>query len=104
VEYLEQGTGWVGLTPTFDTGDTLRDELGQVTVLGLPFVVQSRGVRIYLGAFLSLVSSYAPPCPITTVENIQTDGFLIEPSPSGSDPRSDPRLLEALAEASRLVP
>ncbi len=86
------------------SGDSLREKFGQVGVFGLPFVVQSRGVPIYLGAFSTIVSSYLPSCPLVTVEQIQADGFTIEPPWDGADPRSDSRLLDALAEASRLVP
>ena len=104
VEFVEAATGRVALNQGQISGDWLRDELGQVGVYGLPFVVESRGVPIYLGAFYTGFSSYLPHCPLITVELIQADGFTIEPPGNAADPRSDPRLLEALAEASRLVP
>ena len=104
VEFVEAATGWVALNQGQISDVWLHDQIGQVSVQGLPFVVESRGVRIYLGAFYTAVSSYLPPCPLIEVELIQTDGFTIQPPWNGDDPRSDPRLLEALTETSRLVP
>lgn len=104
VEFVEASSGWVALNLGYYSGDRLRDQVGTVSVLGVPFVVESQGDRIFLGAFGTLASSYLPACPVVTVESIQADGFTIEPAWSGGDPLSDPRLLEALAADSRLVP
>ena len=104
MEFVEQATGWVQLPKGHLSGDTIRSEVGDVSVFGLPFVVVSQGVRMYVGAFVTLVSSYLPSCPMITVELIESTGFTIESPPTGSDPRNDPRLLQALAEAFRLAP
>lgn len=88
----------------------LLPEAGHIGVQGLPFVVSAGSERIYLGAFWSLVSSYAFSEPIVMVEDLAEDGFYLmhieSAYPSGepaSDPRSDARIIAVLGQAGKLV-
>ncbi len=99
----------VGWTPPLDAHEALLAKLGSVPVAGRPFVVEADGERVYLGAFVTLISSFAVDMPAIVVEQIGSDGFVIDDSypsgsASGSDPRNDPRILEVLGEAQKLVP
>ena len=60
---------------------------------------------IYLGTFTSPISSIGPRGPWLNVEDITSDGFVIEPPWDGAtDPRSDTRIIQALTETGKLVP
>ena len=90
------------------SGTFLRNTLPQVGVYGLPFVVVADGERIYLGAFWTMVSSVAAALPTVELEMIEDSGFVIQTGyPVGGDgaddPRSDPRLVDALRRVGRLV-
>jgi len=82
--------------------------LPDVGFYGLPFVIAADEERIYLGAFMTSVSSYVFDHPVIIVDNIQDQRVAIEPgypavSETGTDPRNDPRILEVFEQAGRLV-
>lgn len=104
VVFVEQATGRIGLSRETSLGLRVRDQVQSASVNGLPFVVEAGGARIYLGAFQSIISSVALPCPTVAIERMSIDGFVIDAPPSGADPRNDPRILAALDAASRLIP
>jgi hypothetical protein len=113
IEFVEQSTGWVALNSGMYSGDSLRGQLGQVNLYGLPFVVVADGARIYLGGFFPAISSVGIADPTVMVDNINgdgitSDGFTINPPYLGptplSDPRNDPRILKVLSETGRLAP
>ena len=62
------------------------------------------GVRIYLGTFMSDISSIPPAGPVIVTDEITADGLAIQPPWTGTDPRNDPRIIQALTEAGKLVP
>lgn len=102
IAYVERATTRIGLNPGHKLGDTMRAQLG--TPLGLPFVVVVDGVRIYLGTFTARFSSIGPLGPWLYVEDIASDGFVIQPPLTGADPRNDARIEQALTETGKLVP
>ena len=102
IAYVEQATTRIGLNPGQKLGDSIRSQLGQT--LGLPFVVVVDGVRIYLGTFMSDISSIPPAGPVIVTDEITADGLAIQPPWTGTDPRNDPRIIQALTEAGKLVP
>ena len=78
--------------------------LPSISVWGIPFIFVVDGERIYVGAFMSPVSSASMPAPCIMVwpTNIPPDTLQIDrayPGPSfgvGPDPRSDKRILQVL--------
>lgn len=102
IAYVEQATTRIGLNPGQKLGDSIHTELGRP--LGLPFVAVADGVRIYLGTFTSMVSSISPAGPYIMMDEITSDGLVIQPPWTGTDPRNDPRILQVLTEAGKLVP
>jgi hypothetical protein len=104
VSFVEGAGSHVGLDRSKVDGDSLLSSLGQVPVYGRPFVVEAGGTAIYLGAFMTLVSSVAYDVPTVMVENIAPDGFTIVISSSATDPRNDPRIVQALSEIGKYVP
>lgn len=103
--YVGQSSGEFGFTPGQAYGNSLKTDVGQVSVPGLPFVVVADDVRIYLGSFYTSVSSYRPEGPMVTIEDIGTDSFTIAPpAMSGTDPRFDARIVKVLTETGRLIP
>ncbi|NLF64766.1 MAG: hypothetical protein GX579_09190 [Chloroflexi bacterium] len=73
---------------------------------GVPFVMTANGERIYAGAFWTMLSSLSydgvvilDPLPLSSVMPGDLRITLGYPAPelfTGEDPRSDPRILEAL--------
>jgi hypothetical protein len=112
IAYVEQATGRIGLNPGQKIGTSLRSRLGQVDMYGLAFVVVADDVRIYLGSFMSPISSVSPTGPWVELDNVGTilegiteNGFVIQPPRSTSpDPRQDPRIIKVLTETGKLVP
>lgn len=109
IGFYQASTHHVGWSPPLQGHQALLAKLGNVGVAGRPFVVQADGERVYLGAFVTAVSSFAVDMPAVVVQQISADGFVIDGSyPSGStpepDPRADPRILKVLAQAQKLVP
>ena len=86
-----------------DLGTLIRNEMSLRKQLLMPFVVEADGARIYLGEFVSLLSSTVGPGPYVESDAIGSDRFRVEPYFSGADPRWDPRIVKVLTEASRLV-
>ncbi len=87
----------------------VRFENLQIPVRGLPFVVVANGQRIYLGAFWTPISSIPSPAPIIEPHfQAPADVLFVEPSyptasaGQGPDPRSDPRIKNALAALHKL--
>jgi hypothetical protein len=86
------------------------ERIGQleVPVDGMPFVVCVGRDPIYLGAFWPLYSSLSfdgvvIQVPLMDEPMIQiTLGYPSSPFFAGEDPRSDPRILQALAQAGKL--
>jgi hypothetical protein len=79
-------------------------------VFGIPFVVVSQGQRQYLGAFWTMISSLASGEPAIVVDSVPgARTYIMEPSypggspGSGSDPRENPAIKEALKKAGKLV-
>jgi hypothetical protein len=73
--------------------------------------VMAGGQRIYLGAFTSGLSSFTIAGPEVFGEEIVDNGFPIYapnehivPGPVPPDLRSDPRILDVLTAAGKLVP
>jgi len=109
---------WIGVDTAVYRGSTLLDLLVDdarpdrtISLDGVPFVVMADGQRIYMGAFITGLSSFAISGPEVFGEEIVEDGFPIYPpnehimpGPAAPDLRSDPRILKVLTEAGRLVP
>lgn len=109
---------WIGVDTAVYRGSTLLDLLVDdarpdrtISLDGVPFVVMADGQRIYMGAFITGLSSFAISGPEVFGEEIVEDGFPIYPpnehimpGPVAPDLRSDPRILKVLTEAGRLVP
>lgn len=81
----------------------------KVPVSGLPFVVSVGAERIYQGAVWTLVSSLSYD-GIILLQPFYTEGTLVRIEPGypgadfykGTDPRSDPRIFQALTAAGKL--
>jgi len=106
---------WIGIDTAIYSGSTLLnllvdDPSRPVRLEGVPFVVMADGQRIYMGAFISSVSSFAIAGPEVMGEEIVDDGFPIYPpnehmsGPVPPDLRGDPRILKVLTEAGKLIP
>jgi len=111
IAYVEQATDRIGLNPGQKIGTSLHSKVGQPSMHGLPFVVVADDARIYLGSFMSPISSVTPTGPYlyvdsvdTVAEGITADGFVIQAPWAGSDPRNDPRIIQVLTETGKLVP
>lgn len=108
VEYVEESTGWIALSPFRISTGALIDRLGNVSLAGKPFVATADGVRIYLGGFFSELSSIAIGNPEIIIDNIEAEGFKIEEPPYTAttvpDPRNDPRIIRVMKETARWVP
>jgi hypothetical protein len=102
IAYIEKATTKIGFNPGQKVGNSLRTRLG--TPLDMPFVVIADGTRIYLGTFTSQISSIGPTGPFVYVEDISADDLFLRSPLSGSDPRSDERIIKALSERGKLVP
>jgi hypothetical protein len=89
-------------------GDSLRNQLPEVGFYGLPFVVLADGERVYMGAFISSTTSATFDHPVVVLEHMSEWSAEIERgwpvAPNEPDPRNDPRVLEILQEANKLVP
>ena len=84
----------------------LLNGLPEFGIEGLPFVVIADGERIFQGAFWTEVSSICPEGVAIYVEPPVDDRVVLEwgcSSPPQDDPRLDPRLLQVLREAQKLV-
>lgn len=85
--------------------------LEPVRVTGIPFVVCVSAQRIYAGALWTPLSSISYD-GVVILQSFEADGTTIQlslgyPGPdafTGSDPRSDPRILRALEQAEKLKP
>jgi hypothetical protein len=94
------------------TADYVRNQLPEVGVRGLPFVVVVHGEPIYLGAFYTVLSSIGFEHPVIIIDppDGANDRLVIErnyaagPPPGTPDPRSDPGLFELLRAAGKLMP
>ena len=78
----------------------------EVGVNGLPFVVTADGERILQGAFWTSVSSFCPDGVAIYIDPPQPDRVELQwgcGSTPPEDPRLDPRLLQVLREAQKLV-
>jgi hypothetical protein len=99
---------WIGLNLAFLGGSTVQSYVGKPTVRGVPFVAVADGERIYLGAFMTGLSSYAIAGPEVMVEDIAMSGFpILRPMnlrPAPPDLRADPRIVKVLTEAGKAVP
>ncbi len=85
----------------------VKNQLPKVGVGGLPFVLVADGQRAYLGAFMTMLSSYAIELPVIVVESMQQDSFAIESGYPGGpvpaeDPRDDTRVMGVLEAAAKL--
>lgn len=85
----------------------VKNQLPKVGVGGLPFVVVADGQRAYLGAFMTMLSSYAIDLPVIVLESMQQDSFVIERGYPGGpvpaeDPRNDTRVMGVLEAAAKL--
>jgi hypothetical protein len=90
------------------SSEYLLNQLPPVSPAGLPFVVLADAERVYLGAFMTAMSSYAIDLPVIVVENMQDRSFQIEGGyPAGAptvDPRDDPRIRKVFLESQKLAP
>jgi hypothetical protein len=80
----------------------------RVPLSGLPFIIRVDDESIYVGAFVTPISSFALPCavvmqPFGDIATLRVE--LGYPSPdwySGQDPRGDQRILDALRNSKKL--
>jgi hypothetical protein len=101
---VERSSGLFRLVPDEPSAALVRRQVEGTGSLNLPFVVVADGARIYMGAFVSALSSYRYPGPIAPLEELQDDRLTILGPAAGDDPRWDPRIVKVLSEASRLLP
>lgn len=99
---ISQGTGEVRTSGNLDIGRAVTNLIDGLLLL--PFVVEADGERIYLGNFVSPISSNLGSGPMVDGMRMRADRFQIEKPYQGPDPRWDPRILKVLGETSRLVP
>ena len=98
-------------TSSFEVGvvggvNVVLNQLPEVGVQGIPFVITADGERILQGAFWTRVSSICPEGAAIYVEPPTDEQLILEwgcSSPLPDDPRLDPRLLEVLREAGKLA-
>jgi len=70
-------------------------------------VVVADGQPAYLGAFMTMLSSYAIELPVIVLESMQQSSFVIESGYPGGpapveDPRDDTRVMGVLEAAAKL--
>ena len=104
IAYYREGDHRVGFGDIEGMIPALEQHLPPVGVNGVPFVVQADGDRIYLGAFMTQLSSVLFDGPVVVVEEIADQGFPILAPPMGDDSRGDPRIIQVMAEAGKLTP
>jgi hypothetical protein len=100
---VTKASGEIRLLENSDFGKWVRDVIQGRSLLLMPFVVVADGARIYLGSFVSSLSSAIGPVPWVEAESMSADRFRIAPSGPDTDPRWDARILKVLGESSRLV-
>ena len=94
---------------TWGSTPMILNQLPDVGVGGVPFVVRVDGQSVFLGAFMTSFSSMSFHGPTVTVEHVVDDRLVLEPGYPGGpapnpDPRNDPRILKAFEDAGKLVP
>lgn len=87
----------------------LQSLLPEVPVYGLPFVVLADDQPIYLGSFVTSLSSESFDHPVIVLEDLTDSSATIASgypagAPPENDPRADPRILQILREAGKLAP
>jgi hypothetical protein len=98
---VTKATGEFRVQDDSDLGSWVQNRMSSNSLLNMPFVVEADGIRIYLGSFMSPISSYAGPGALVDVMSMKPDRFVIDsPLP---DLRWDPRIVKVLTEASRLI-
>ena len=88
------GQGGTGLTD-FCTG-----------VHGTPFVIQVEGQSLFLGAFMTPISSVVFRGPAVMVDKMVAEGFPLQAGYwfAGTDALADPRVIKVLTDAGKWVP
>jgi len=99
---VSQATGEVRIHGNGDIGRLISSLMENLLLM--PFVVEADGERIYLGNFISPISSNLGDGPMVDSMRMSADRFQIEKPHQGPDPRWDQRILKVLGEANRLVP
>jgi hypothetical protein len=119
VDFIEPGSTrcksgskctWLGLNTSFASGSSLLASIkataGSTPIFGVPFVVEVDSERIYLGAFLTALSSIGTSGPSVMLEEISDEGFAIRPPPAGRspgpDPSNDARIIKLFTEAGKI--
>lgn len=103
IAYYRQGSHTVGFGDIEGIIPALTQQLPPVGVNGVPFVVVADGDPIYLGAFMTQLSSVLFDGPAVMVEEITDQGFAISAPPPGGDPRGDARIIQVMTEAGKLA-
>jgi hypothetical protein len=101
ITYLSRSSHEVGFNPGQAIGNTLKTELG--SALAIPFVVRADSERIFLGTFVSPISSASYDIPSIMTDSIQKDTMTFRIS-TGNDPLADTRITTVLTALSRIVP
>ena len=102
ITYLSSSTHELGFNPGQKIGEAVQTQLG--SSMAFPFVVEADGARVFLGTFVSAVSSVAYPLPSITIQSIQTDTMTFY-IPSGStDPLADARVTTVFTSLGKLIP
>jgi hypothetical protein len=104
VMYISRSSGELRLFPNNYALDAVIGRINGTASHTLPFVVLVDFVPIYLGAFVSPLSSWGGAIPTVNTDRLASDRMTIEYNATGKDPRMDSRIVNALEQSSRLLP
>jgi hypothetical protein len=101
---IAQASGEVHTFGVLSIDEIINRRMESLALLLLPFVVVADGERIYLGNFVSPLSSNLGTGPMVDAGRMSAHRFQIEDPYQRPDPRWDPRILKVLEESGRLLP
>lgn len=106
IDFVEKASHWIGVVPEYAIIESLQKTLGHVPLYGTPFVIKVEGQALFLGAFMSFISSVGYRVPTVWVDEMVTDGFPLRAGPltGGTDALDDARVVKVLTDAGRWVP
>lgn len=101
ITYLSSSSHELGFNPGQKIGETLKTQIGNS--LATPFVVVANDERIFLGTFVSPISSMAYTIPSIMTDSIESDTLQFTIA-AGNDPLMDTRITTVLTDLSRMIP
>jgi hypothetical protein len=106
IDFVDNASHWIGVVPGRRTVENLQETLGNVPVAGTPFVIKVNGQALFLGAFMSPISSVILRVPTVMMDEMATDGFPVRAGypTGGPDVLADSRVIKVLTDTGRWIP